>query len=485
MKSIFKAGKWYVFASLFVKGINALTLPIYTNIMSPAETGTYTALNNIKNFIPLLISLALDGAFVYFFHKSKNNKAKLTEMFSTTFWFVIFFGSVMSTLLYFVLHYYMPNYDSFTIFFVVFPPITFQLGMLGIAFFNQSLESYKTTLFQIVATLIGSGISIYFVLQKNLSYQGRLIGDAFMAFVLMSMVIIYFAQAKILTFKINFTYLKEALKFSFPLIPASFAAWINTQSSQLFLQKFFPNKSEAGLFGVAASIASLMYYAMDAITQVLNPVVMSGLMNDRERTHKKIRELMLLFTIIFLFLHLLFLFFAKEITLIFTVNSKAFKNAHIYIAPLAVGYLFAIFHRLFATILAFHKKNFFSTYAVIIGSIILTILNIIFIPKFGPIVCSISILISTITYTIIEGYFAKKYENIKLGLKRYLKFILIYLLAGFIYFYFLNTPVFSYINFIIKIVIAFLVAIFYIVLGNYYSTLKELIFRKFNLIVNK
>lgn len=480
-KSIFKVGKWYVLASLLVKGINAFTLPIFTHYMSPSEMGIYNSINSLKAFIPLIISLGLDGAFIRFFHEYKKDHQKLASMFSSTFWFVLFFGSVACVLLFFGFKHYHQDYNPLSIALAVFPPIFFQLGMLGIAFFNQSLESYKTTLFQISSTLIGVGFSIYFVVSLNSGVQGRLIGDSIIALILMLMVVVYFVRNNILQFKFDKAYIKTALLFSLPLLPVSLSAWVNTQSSLLLIQKYFPGQSVAGLFGLATSVALLMYYAIDAITQVLNPVVMSGLINDRLRTHQKIRELMLMFTVVILFIHLLIVYFSKELVIVFTANAQAYKSAYLFIAPLCITYMFGIYHRLFNTVISFHKKNIYITYAVIAGAICMFMCNIVLLPLYGPKIAIVSQIIGTLIMVGLEFYFARKLEHIKFGLIRYWPFLLIYFLGVALFYGYLNVDTHFIQTLVLKIGIVTVVGLLFIYFGNYIQPLKEFLKRKLKL----
>ncbi len=477
-KSIFKVGKWYVLASLLVKGINALTLPIFTHYMSPSEMGIYNGINSLKAFIPLIISLGLDGAFIRFFHEYKKDHQKLAVMFSSTFWFVLFFGSISCILLFFGFTYYHQEYNPLSIALAVFPPILFQLGMLGIAFFNQSLESYKTTLFQIVSTLIGVSFSIYLVVKLNSGVQGRLIGDSFIALILMLMVVFYFVRMKVLQFKFDWSYIKTALLFSLPLLPVSLAAWVNTQSSLLLIQRYFPGQAVAGLFGLATSVALLMFYAIDAITQVLNPVVMSGLINDRVRTHQKIRELMLMFTVLILFIHLMIVYFSKELLMVFTANAIAYKTAYLFIAPLCITYMFGIYHRLFTTIISYHKKNSYTTYAVIAGAICMFICNILLMPLYGAKIAVISQIMGTLIMVGLEFYFARKLENIRLGLHRYIIFIFIYVIGVVLFYAFLNVESHFIQVLVLKIGIVALIGILFVYFGHYIQPLRALIKRK-------
>ena len=40
-----RASVWFVFATLFQKGINIITTPIFTRLMSKAEYGSYSVFN--------------------------------------------------------------------------------------------------------------------------------------------------------------------------------------------------------------------------------------------------------------------------------------------------------------------------------------------------------------------------------------------------------------------------------------------------------
>lgn len=476
-KSIFKVGKWYMFTSLIIKGLAVFTMPIFTHYLSPKEMGEYGSLNAMKSILPLVVSFGIDGAFIRFFQLYKNDKEKLKSMFSTSYWFVLFIGIVSMSISFFSFH-LNSQYSKNTIALLCFPLILLQLGQLGIAFFNQSLESHKTTLFQILATVLGVGLSIVLVSQYQMGVTGRLIGDAFIAIVLMTMVTVYFLRNKYLQFLFNWHYLKEALWFSVPLLPTGVAAWINTQSPILMVQQQYPGEDIVGLFSIAASIATIMYFIIDAITQVLSPVVMSGLINDKDRTHQKTRELTLLCIVVILFAHIGITFFAQEVIMLLSNNNPKYSNAYVYVSGLCIPFLFSIYHRLFGTIISFHQRTIYITIAVLSCAAVIYNLNSLLIPKFGAYAVAMAQTAGAIVMVGIEFYFARKLERMNLGLWRLGKFLLVYILAIVLYYQLFTDSLFSWTMFSLKIIFVLLLAFIFVMMGNYQKALFDLIGRK-------
>lgn len=477
-KSIFKVGKWYVFTSLLIKGLAVFTMPIFTHYMTPVEIGEYGSLNSIKNFLPIIISFGLDAAFIRFFQLYKNDNNKLKSMFSTTYWFVLIIGFISVSLFIFFYNTKAKQTDPYTMMLLCYPAILLQLGQIGISFFNQSLESRKTTLFQIISTLIGLAISILLVAKFNLNVKGRIIGDSFLALSMMAMITVYFIKHKILNFQFSFVYLKEAFLFSAPLLPTAFAAWINTQSPILMVQKQYPNQDIVGLFSIASSISLLMYYVIDAITQVLSPVIMSGLINDPNRTHKKTREMIHLCMIVVLFIHLFITYFAQEIIIVVTGNNPNYKSAYLLVSGLTLPYLFSVYHRLFNTIIGYHKKNIYITLAVIVGAIVLFILNQYLIPIYGAKGVFIAQASGTLIMTGIEFYYARKLEKMNLGILRLIQPLIVYLITIIIFYYFIETEMTYHIKLTFKILLIVTSGFLFIFVGNYWESLKDFIRRK-------
>lgn len=476
-KSIFKVGKWYMFTSLIIKGLAVFTMPIFTHYLSPVEIGEYGALNAMKSILPLIVSFGIDGAFIRFFQLYKQDIKKLKSMFSTSYWFVLIVGFISMSICFYSFQ-LNSQYSNYTIALLCFPLILLQLGQLGIAFFNQSLESHKTTLFQILATVLGVGLSIILVSHYQMGVLGRLIGDAFIAIVLMTMVTVYFLRNKYLKFVFNWQYLKEALWFSVPLLPTGIAAWINTQSPVLMMQQQYPKQDIVGLFSIAASIATIMYFIIDAITQVLSPVVMSGLINDRDRTHKKTRELTLLCMVVVLFAHIGITFFAQEVIMLLSNNNPKYSTAYVYVSGLCIPFLFSIYHRLFSTIISFHQRTVFITIAVLSCASVIYSLNTLLIPKFGASAIAMAQTMGAIVMVSIEFYFARKLEKMNLGLWRLAKFLMVYLIAIVLYYQFFTGFAFSWALFGLKIVFVLLVALVFIMMGNFQNALLDLVGRK-------
>ncbi len=476
-KSIFKVGKWYMFTSLIIKGLAVFTMPVFTHYLSPTEMGEYGALNAMKSILPLIVSFGIDGAFIRFFQLYKQDTEKLKSMFSTSYWFVLIVG-ILTMGVSFLCFQYQSDYSNYTIALLCFPLILLQLGQLGIAFFNQSLESHKTTLFQILSTVLGVALSIVLVSQFKMGVTGRLIGDALIGLVLMLMVTVYFLRNKHLKFVFNWQYLKQALWFSVPLLPTGVAAWINTQSPILLVQQQYPNQDIVGLFSIAASIATMMYFIIDAITQVLNPVVMSGLINDPSRTHQKTRELTLLCMVVVLFAHIGITFFAQEVIMLLSNNNPKYSTAYIYVSGLCVPFLFSIYHRLFGTIISFHQRTIYITIAVLSAAAVNYGLNTLLIPIFGPYAVAIAQTTGTFVMVAIQFYFARKLEKMNLGLWRLFKFLTVYIVAIVLYYQFFTGSAFTWSMFGLKLLIVVSFAFVFIFLGNYQKALLDLAGRK-------
>ena len=111
------------------------------------------------------------------------------------------------------------------------------------------------------------------------------------------------------------------------------------------------NLESVGLYAVGFMIGKLLYVLQDAITQVISPISMSGLIHDRENTKSKIAYSSLLLWVIMLYLNFGMYLFSKELIWIFA--DQSYSEAHIIIPIIGLFYVFGSQQRIFAVIISF------------------------------------------------------------------------------------------------------------------------------------
>lgn len=456
-KLIFSRGKWYIFSSLFTKGLSILLLPVYTRYLSPADFGMLNILNSIGQFLPIIISLYIDSAFGRYFHEDKVDHQRLRKLFSTTYWFVAVYGGfvVVISLISAPLWVGSIAQIPFSYLFLTFiPALLMQLGQLGTVYLRQSLDSRRSTLLEVGTALLSIAITLPLLILMDMGVMAKLVGSMVAAIFLLVYYGKYFYSKNLLGFEWDFQVLRRSLVYSLPLLPSVAGGWISGMSDRLILAKY-ANVEAVGIYSLAASLATILYVLQDAVTQVTGPVSMSGLIHDRQATLDKIARLSLALWATMLFADFALVLFAQEI--IAVLATKAYAGAAVLIGICAFAYVISPQYRLFMDILSYHKKMWIVTTAGLLSALVSVVLNIAFIPQFGYFATAWSFVLST---AVTAGWivcWARYYERIPMPWLKFLLLTSIFLVACWFATWIVQI---SIVNFMIKSLMAFLFLVF-------------------------
>lgn len=421
---IFTKGKWYIFSNLFSKGIAFITIPIYTYYFSKADYGTLSVISSFTQFFPFLITLQLESAFGRYFHDYKNDTNKLNVLFSTIFWFVLIFGLILIIFLS-LFSLYIENFINVPKLFLIISFVTIlftQLNQLGIVFLRQDLETKLTTFIDVSMAISSTLITLFLILQFKYGIISKLVGSLFSVIMLFIFFTKYLIKKNILAFTFNKNILIKCLKYSIPLMPFILSGWISTQSDKLFINNSF-SKEKVATYFFATNISVLLYVLQDAFTQVLGPLSISGLINDKEETKNKMKKLnynlWIIMLLSWIILTLTAPFFVKFI------GHGKYNDSLIFIIIISFTYVISSQYRSLMDIISFHQKTWILSTGGILQALSSLSINFFLLPKYGLVIASISIIISTLIITLWLYYWAHKLEKFSFSLKKMLLSLII------------------------------------------------------------
>lgn len=469
LRSIIKNGKWYLLGSISTKAISFLMLPVYTRYLDPEEYGIIGNINAIGAFLPFLISLSLDSALARFYHDYKGNKEKLRDLFSSVYWFIFLYGSVVTLVFISSAGLWFEDFLEISIFPYVFltfiPPLLMQLAGLGIIFLKQSLNSKEVSIVEIGTSILNLAITVILLVFYDMGVLGRLLGGfvpTILSFVFISW---YFINKGLLQWQFKSKLFNRALQYSLPLIPGAASSWIANLSDRLIITKYI-DLAATGIYSLAVNIGFLLYAFQDAITQIIGPISLSGLLTDKENTKRKIEVYAESIWGIMLLACLGLSLFSQEIVLIFANNSYA--EAYTMIPIIAFVYVLSSQYRMWGITISFHKRTKISMYAAILMAASNISLNFIFIPRYGSIAAAYTTLIATLIYTIFVIYQSLKLEKFDISYRKYAILFICFSIIILIQ----RQPIFEHItirNFIVKglLFIAFIFVTIFILKGSF------------------
>ena len=432
-KLIFGHGKWYILSSVLTKGANFILLKFLTTNLNPEEFGLLETIRVFSLLIPTIISFYLDSAFVRFYHEFKHDKKKVTELFSTIFIFILTYGLFSLTILLFTKNLwkdiFIPDATFSYLLYALFTPLVLQLAQLGTIYLRQTFSVTRATIIDVISVSINILITLILLLQFNFSIESKLIGNIVSAILVLLYFVVFFYKNGLLKLKFNISILKTSLIYSIPLIPNIAAGWITSLSDRVIISKYIGLEAVA-IYAVASMISKIIYFVQDGISQVLEPLSLSGLISDEGKTKSKIGVISYKLFYFMLFLNLLLYLFSKE--LIFLFSTEQYSSGFLLIPVLGFTYVLSNQYRMFSTIIIYLKKTWVISLAAIFQGSLNLILNIIFVPIYGYLAASFSSVFSMLVYTLTLVYFSKKHIKIKLYYKEYFKAFFTFLITVWI-----------------------------------------------------
>lgn len=397
-----KASLMYIIANLLSKGLNILTLPLFTRLMSTEQIGSVTTFNSWQNIIYPIVTLSLTSGSInvamVVFKANRNQYLSACLGLST-----------VSSVLFLVFSIW--NRDKLSLYTNMSSELIVLLGI--IALFNPALDlwyakqryEYKYKSVAIVSTSITilSIIGSLCVVWANKSANNLAILRIFSQNIVLILVGIIFFVFLLYRGKRVFckTMWLFALRLSIPLIFHTLAKNILDLSDRLMIGKMC-GESEAGIYGTIYTISSMVLILWSAINSALIPEMFENLEN---KNYKQIKKSVINILIFFGIISFILTLVAPEVVDMLT--TKEYKEA-VYIIPAIAGgiYLTSVYN-IYGNMLLYKKKSINIMIATINAALLNVFLNAVLIPQFGYQIASYTTLISFIILAILQGVMVK------------------------------------------------------------------------------
>ncbi len=393
----------YMIIVFFQSGVNLLTTPIFSRILTTSDygiTSTYSSWYNIFTiFITLNLSAGIYNNALIDFDKERD---KATSSFLSisillsiiTFIIYVLFKEPIKQLLglseylidfMFVNFLTAPAWGFFltkekfdykyikpliiTVITFIMNPI---IGIIGIKLFPDN-KAVAKVIFSGIPTVIVNTILLIYILKKGKCFYNR-------------------------------KYWKYALAFNIPLIPHYLSNVILAQSDRIMIQKIIGD-SAAGIYGVSYNLSQVIQGVFVGINAAWIPFTYKSLKLENYKKIGNYSNLLLAFVGA---ISVLLVILAPEIITI--LAPFEYYAAVWVIPPIVLGLYFSFLSSLFANIEFYYKKNIFVTIATSCAAILNIILNSIFIPKFGFIAAGYTTAVGYLVLAIAHYIFMKKIE---------------------------------------------------------------------------
>lgn len=386
-----KASLWFTVCNILQKGIQFITVPIYTRIMNAEQYGEYSVFLSWYQIISVFATLnmwnyVLSNGMLKYEH-DRNGFLSSLQGLSTVITVILF-------LLYFPFSGIWENLTqlSFSVMAIMFAELLFMPSFEYWCARKRFEYDYKyVVILSLLISFFIPAVSIPMILitqKKGLSaIAGRALTSA--ALYIIPFVIIAVNGRK----PYNKKYWKYALKFNLPLIP-HFLSMIVLQQSDRIMISDICGDDKAAVYSVAYSAAAVLQIINTAVLASFVPYTYSSIKN---KNYKSIGRNANFLLILIAVLNLMLICVAPEAIKI--LGPEEYYEAAYVVPPVAISGIFMFMFNLFANIEYYFEDTKFVTMASITSAVANIVLNAVFIPILGFIAAGYTTLLCYILFS--------------------------------------------------------------------------------------
>jgi Membrane protein involved in the export of O-antigen and teichoic acid len=391
-KNAFKAGIWYTIGNTVTKGINFITVPIFSRFLTQNEFGMYNNFVSWATIIATVVTLQLDATIL-------RAKYEFEDDFSSYRWSIVVLSVIMAaaclglTILFYPFSSRLLSMDYKYMLFMY-------MGMLAtavIAIYQrcQIIEyKYKSNVILSVGVaflnIALSFIFMYFLADKLLA---RVLGAELSAMMIgFSIVAFYAFRAK----KTNVKYWKYALTISIPFIPHLLSLNLLNSIDRVMITNFCGAEYTA-LYSAAYTCAIAVRVVTSSINQAFSPWL-GGKIHAKQYTDVymvSVPYVMLGGSIVIAVMLL-----SPE--LLYVIGGQPYRKASEVIIPVVVGCFCQFIYTMYVNVEQFEKKTLPMAAATMLAAVINVATNMMFIPRYGYIAAAYTTLFSYFILALIH-----------------------------------------------------------------------------------
>ena len=388
LKSLAKETAICGVSSIVGRFLNYLLVPVYT-IALPASSGGYGVVTNIYAWVALILVLLTCGMETGFFRFANKGQDDPMRVYSTTL-LSVSIGSLVFVALGLLFLEPIAGW-------LEYGEHPWYIGMMMIVVAMDAIQSipfaylrYKKRPIKFAALKL---LFIFLNIALNLFYyvilEGNDVGYAFLFNLVCTSVVMVcmIPELRGFTYVLDKELLKRMLRYSLPLVILGVAGILNQVADKIIFPFVYPDEAEAtiqlGIYGAASKIAMIMAMFTQAFRFAYEPFVFG---KSKEKDSREMYAQAMKFFIIFTLLAFLAVMFYLDI-LRHVIGRDYWEGLRVVPIVMAAEIFMGIYFNL-----SFWYKLIDETrwgaYFSLTGCIILILMNIFLVPKYGYIACA-------------------------------------------------------------------------------------------------
>lgn len=407
MKRFFKDFMIYGFASILGKVAAVLLMPIYTNILTKEEYGAMALIIACQGVIGLFSNLNIHSGIARDYHEEGINKRQLV---STGLWSILGISSTILVVMLMTSKFWLTKVLGLSdIYINPFILMLFTIPAASLLSYFAILTRFKRkpilysvgTIVQLLVQLSVSIIGVVYLRLGILSiFAGTFCGELFG--------ILYYSyiNRSYLSFTFNKVYIKRALLFSIPTLPAILAGWIDSSMGQILIGKYI-STVDLGVYSIALQLSSVFAFISIGLNNVWLPYLYENY--NKEGFLKEVNRLYTAIVLILTIIAVSVSLMSKEIVML--LSNSSYINASKYFTLLCIPMCVYLLFPMATSGISISRDTKYISISYIAGSIINIAFLFIMIKSIGIYAVPIALGLSRIaTYSIL--YYISKSKGI-------------------------------------------------------------------------
>lgn len=412
-----KATSWYIASGAIARGIGALTTPIFTRLLTPAEYGLYPLYNTWFGVFSVIITLELTGSAIY---RGFQKYSDCKEEFTTAAFGLLSVVFVGFCALYFAFHGFLGRITglSTVVTFFMFAQI-FSSAVISLYLARARFEyRYKAVAaLNILSAVLIPFISVILILLINSKAEGRIYASTAVTVILALPITVMIVRRSDKFFnKEMWSYL---LLRSVPLLPHYFATALILKSAEISIGRAHGTEA-LGQYSIALSVGMILTVVTGGLLSALSPWILRKI---RDGAIGRMRDFLLLLTRALALFSLLILAFAPEI--IAFLAADGFREALPSVYPLEISVILSFLSGAVMSGCAYYEKSMLSSLPSIGAAITSVLFSFLILPNIDYRFAGVFALIS---YFILAALTSLVFKKLSGEFPMYLKKVALVLL---------------------------------------------------------
>lgn len=398
----------YTIANFIERATSFFLLPILTRLLTQADYGILGTFNAIKSNVEPVVSMAIPGAVCRAYYDRKKAEFDFSEYIFNAMLVNLGLFSLIALIWLFLSTYLSQSLHLPLLWLWIIPFITLVSSLASIKSKLWIFQKQATTIayYTIFKTTINLSLSLALVFWVLKDWRGRIIGIGFAELLFCAISLYLLWKQDGIRFKVNSTYLKDALKYGLPLYPHSLG-WIMISTADKFFINYLLGLSVLGVYNVGLGIGSVIVMLSVPVEMAISPRIYE-MLGKKDNWNQKRKYVLFLYgyNLLLVVLAIILSLSCPYILKIFV--GDRFQEAGTYVWWASFAYVAFAMYRFVSLPIYYVKKTYLLAWVTFFAGMVAIGANYVLIQRNGAIGGIQATLIAYTTSFILTWFLAQK-----------------------------------------------------------------------------